>query len=320
MERRDITFDSSGERCAAWLYEPDAPAPYPCIVLAHGFGGVRTARLWAFAERFADAGLAALVFDYRHFGDSGGEPRQLIDIAEQHDDWRAAIECARRLEGVDPDRVALWGSSFSGGHVAVIAAEDHRVAAAISQGPFLDGLWALRAAGLADVARLTVAGLRDEARRLRGRPPYRIPIVGPPGRVAAMNSPDAEPGYRAMFEPGAEFINEVAARVGLRIGGYRPIRYARRIACPWLVCVADGDVVTPPQPARKAAARAPRADVRHYAGGHFDIYRGETFERVVGDEIDFLERHLLERADRRFGRAAEPSARAVSAESAAGTP
>jgi pimeloyl-ACP methyl ester carboxylesterase len=306
MERRDITFDSSGEQCAAWLYTPDAAGPHPCVVLAHGFGGVRTARLWAFAERFAAAGFAALVFDYRHFGDSGGEPRQLIDVPEQLDDWRAATAFARGHEAVDPDRVALWGSSFSGGHVAVIAAEDHRVAAAISQGPFLDGLWALRAAGPRDIWRLTVAGLRDEVARLRGRPPYLIPIVGPPGRVAAMNSPDAEPGYRALFGPDDEFRNEVVARIGLRIGSYRPIRHARRIACPWLVCVADGDAVTPPQPALKAAGRAPRSEVRRYGVGHFDIYVGETFERVVADEVDFLERHLL-------GRGAATGASPVSA-------
>jgi dienelactone hydrolase len=293
MERQDVRFDSGGERCAAWLYTPDTPGPHPVVVMAHGFGGVRTARLCAFAERFAAAGLAALVFDYRHFGDSGGEPRQLLDVGRQLDDWRSAIEFARSLEGVDPERVAIWGSSFSGGHVAVLAAEDHRIAAAVSQGPFLDGVWALRAAGPRNNFRLTVAGLRDEATRLRRRPPYLMPIVGPPGTLAAMNSPDAEPGYRALFSEGDEFRNEVAARIGLRVGLYRPVRHAGRIACPWLVSIADRDVVTPPQPALKAAARAPRSEVRRYDAEHFDIYVGETFERVVADEVEFLARHLL---------------------------
>ncbi len=181
---------------------PRRAGPHPFVVLAHGFGGVRGARLDAFAERFAAAGLAALVFDYRHFGDSGGEPRQLLDIKLQLDDWRNAVEFARSLPDVDAERVAIWGTSFSGGHVATIAAEDHRIAAVVSQGPFLDGVWALRAAGPRNALRLTVAGLRDEARRLRGREQYTIPLVGPPGTVAAMNSPDAEPGYRALFAPG----------------------------------------------------------------------------------------------------------------------
>jgi alpha-beta hydrolase superfamily lysophospholipase len=289
MERRDVTFDSGGSRCAAWLY-PGGPA---CIVLAHGFGAVRTARLDAYAERFAAAGLAALVFDYRHFGDSEGEPRQLLDIRRQLDDWRAAIAFARSLEDIDPERIVLWGSSFSGGHVARVASEDPRVAAAISQAPFADGLAALRAAGPADAWRLTVAALRDDLARMRRRPPFMMPIVGPPGQTAAMNSPDAEPGYRAMFPPGAEFRNEVAARVALRLGFYSPFRRAPRIACPWLVCVADRDAVTPPQPAIKGAMRAPRGELRRYAAGHFDVYRGELFERIMGDQLDFLARHGL---------------------------
>jgi fermentation-respiration switch protein FrsA (DUF1100 family) len=296
MRRRDVRFESAGERCAGWLYMPDSVGPHPIVVLAHGFGGVREARLGAFAERFASAGLAALVFDYRHFGDSGGSPRQLLDIGRQQDDWRAAIAFARGLEAVDPDRVALWGTSFSGGHVAVLAAEDHRVAAAISQGPMLDGVWALRAAGARNNVRLAVAGLRDELARLRGRPPHMLPVVGPPGSTAAMNHPDDEPGYRALFPPDVAFRNEVAARIGLRVGLYRPIRHASRIACPWLVCVADADVVTPPQPALRAAGLAPRGEVRRYEARHFDIYVGETFERVVADQLEFLERHLL-RAD-----------------------
>jgi dienelactone hydrolase len=305
MERRDVSFSSGGVQCAGWLYTPSEPGPHPIAVLAHGFGGVRTARLGAFGERFAAAGVAALVFDYRHFGDSGGEPRQLLDIKRQLADWRAAVAFARELDGIDPDRVAVWGTSFSGGHVAVIAAEDHRLAAAVSQGPFLDGIWALRAAGPRNILRLTAAGLRDEARRLRGRGPFMLPVVGPPGSLAAMNSPDAEPGYRALFEDDSQFRNEVAARIGLKVGMYRPIRHAARIACPWLVCVADRDVVTPPEPALAAAAKAPRGEVRRYPVGHFDIYVGETFEQVAADQVAFLEQHLLSDTggrDRRFAR------------------
>src|SRR4051812_44690070 len=293
MERQDLTFESGGEQCAAWLYMPAGHGPHPAVVLAHGFGGVRVARLWAFAERFAAAGIAALVFDYRGFGGSDGEPRQLLSVGRQLEDWRAAVAFTRELDGVDPDRVAVWGTSFSGGHVAVIAAEDARVAAAVSQGPFFDGLAALRAAGPANIVRMAVAGLRDEWRRLRRREAFMLPVVGAPGTLAAMNSPDAEPGYRALFSSQDEFRNEVAARIGLRVGLYRPIRRASRGRCPWLVCVADHDVITPPGPALAAAACAPRAEVRRYDAGHFDIYVGATFEQVVADQVDFLSRHLL---------------------------
>jgi dienelactone hydrolase len=155
--------------------------------------------LWAYAERFAEAGVAALLFDYRHFGASSGEPRQLLDIARQLEDWRAALAYARGLEGIDAERVAAWGTSFSGGHVAAIAAEDPRLAAAISQNPFMDGRATLRASTLTGLLKLTAAGLRDVLRRLRGRPPLHLPIVGPPGSLAAITTPDAGRGYRALF-------------------------------------------------------------------------------------------------------------------------
>ena len=113
MTREDVSFEVDGARCAAWLYRPEAATSI--VVMAHGWTGVREQRLGAYAERFAAAGLAALVFDYRHFGASEGEPRQLLDIKRQLADWRAAVEFARRLPGIE--RVALWGSSFSGGHV-----------------------------------------------------------------------------------------------------------------------------------------------------------------------------------------------------------
>jgi uncharacterized protein len=285
---------SGGHVCAAWLYAPEnGEPPYPCVVLGHGLGGVREARLDAFAERFAAAGIAALVFDYRHFGDSEGEPRQLVDIGRQLDDWRAAINFARMLTVLDASRLAVWGTSFGGGHVATIASEDLRLAAAISQVPFVDGLATSRAGGSRHALRLTAAGVRDELGRLLRRPPHMVPLVGPPGSLAAMTSPDAEPGYRALFASDGEFRNEVAARVFLRLTTYRPAVSAPQIACPWLVCVCEHDAVTPPAPAEKAAARAPRGEVRRYDAQHFDIYVGETFEAAVADQAEFLRRHLV---------------------------
>jgi pimeloyl-ACP methyl ester carboxylesterase len=297
--REDLTFESGGERCAAWLYRPDPGAwgegPHPIVVLAHGFAGTRAARLWAYAERFRDAGIAALVFDYRYFGDSSGEPRQLLSIGRQHEDWRAAIAFARTLEGIDPARVALWGSSFSGGHVVAIAAEDVRIKAVIAQTPFADGPSTLQQAGVGNIVKLTTAGLKDVARAARGREPYRIPAVGRPGETAAMNQPDSYDGYHGLFEPGEEFRNEFCGRAALVIGSYRPGAKAPQVLCPLLVITCAGDQVTPPGPARKMAERAPQGRAIEYGpewGGHFNIYVGELFEKTIADQIAFLREAL----------------------------
>jgi uncharacterized protein len=291
--RHDVAFRSGGDDCAAWLYRPEAGDGVPCVVLAHGWSGVREQRLDAYAERFAAAGLAALVFDYRHFGASGGEPRHLLDVGRQHEDWRAAIAFARGLDGVDPDRVALWGTSFSGGHVVAVAAGDPRVAAVVAQVPFADGLRNLPRLGARHALGLVREGLRDQIGAARGRPPHMIPAVGPPGSVSVMNTPDADPGFHALDPPGSSWRNETAARMCLKVSGYRPIRRAGDVECPILFAIADDDAITPPEFAEEAARRAPRSEVRRYAGaGHFDPYVGELFERVVADQLEFLVRHL----------------------------
>ncbi len=194
--------------------------------------------------------------------------------------------------GVDPDRIALWGSSYGGGHAIAIAAGDGGVRAVVAQVPHTDGPATLRAVGVADLLRLTGAGVRDLAGSLAGREPHLIPIVGPPGTLAAINSPGADAGYRALFPAGFTWRDQVSARSVLRVGTYSPGRHAARLGCPLLVQIVTEDAVTPTAPAARVAERAPRGELRSYPGEHFDIYVGELFERAVADQVDFLERHL----------------------------
>ncbi|MBV9002581.1 MAG: alpha/beta fold hydrolase [Solirubrobacterales bacterium] len=290
--RSDVVFSSGGTECAAWLYRRDREGPLPLVVMAHGFSGTRELRLDAYAERFAEAGLGALLFDYRHFGASGGEPRQLLDIAEQHADYEAAIAYGRGLDWVDPDRVALFGSSFSGGHVLVVAAQDGRIAAVVSQCPFTDGLATLPKLGLANIARMTLAGIRDQARALAGRAPCYIPAVGPPGSFAVMTTPDAEPGIKSLIPSETRWENRVAARIALRVASYRPGRAAAKLTCPVLFCLCDNDSLAPADTAAKYAAAAPRAEVKRYPVGHFEIYVDPTWQDAVAVQTEFLVRNL----------------------------
>ena len=290
--RTDASFTSGSETCAAWLYSPTGSEPSPVVVMAHGLGGVREMRLDAYAERFVDAGYAVLLFDYRHFGASGGEPRQLLDIGVQLEDWSAAVAHARTLNGVDPDRVIVWGTSFGGGHAIITAARDRRIVAAIAQCPFTDGLASLLAMQPAVTARLTVAALHDMVGAGRGKPPLMIATAGEPGATALMAAPDAAEGYLRLVPDGAPFRNEVAARVALRIPLHFPGRQARHIQCPIMFAVCEHDTVAPARATLRHARRAPRADIRTYPFGHFDIYVGEPFARAVADQIDFLRTHV----------------------------
>jgi fermentation-respiration switch protein FrsA (DUF1100 family) len=295
VKRVDAEFASDPGTCAAWLYVPDGDGPFPAVVLAHGWTGVREQRLDAFAVRFAEAGLAAVVFDYRHFGASSGEPRQLLDIKRQLADWAAAVTFARSRAEIDSARIALWGTSFSGGHVIETAARDPQIAAVVAQAPFADGLRNLPSLGVRLALRLTAAGLRDQIGAVLGRPPHMVASVGPPGSLAVMTTPDAEPGFRGIDPPGSSWRNEAAARIALRVSTYRPGRHSDRIAGPILFAIAEDDAITPPAFARASAARARHSEVRTYPGGHFDVYVGAGFERAVADQVDFLSRHLLRR-------------------------
>ena len=297
VNRVDVVFKSGGLNCAAWLYRPEGDGPSPCVILAHGFGGIREMRLDAYASRFARAGLAALAFDYRHFGTSEGEPRQLLDIKLQLADWAAAIAYARTLAAIDAERIALWGTSFSGGHVLQIAAQDKRIAAVVAQVPFVDGFAIMRSDIRANM-RLSTAWVKDELRRRQKKSPYYVKITGAPGTLAAITSPGAETGMRAMVFEDAPWQNSVAGRIFLPVGFYRPVKAVPRVQCPLLICVCDRDLVTPPGPAIKAARIAPRGELRQYSGTHFDIYVGELFEKAVADQTAFLTRCLLDAYER----------------------
>lgn len=293
--RHDVTFMSAGTPCAAWLYRPEGVKNPPIVVLAHGFAAFRELRLDAYAARFAQAGYAALVFDYRHWGASQGQPRRILDIAKQHADWRAAIAYARSLDGVDTTRVVAWGSSFGGGHVLNLAAHDHDLAAAIVQVPHVSGPASTFTQSPKLVARLILAGLRDQVGAWLGRPPYRTAAIGYLGDVAMMTSPGAAELVERMAGDKREELlaeNDVAARIVLRIPFYSPGRKVADITAPTLVQLAKYDDVTPYAKAKKIVARIPYGEVRSYDCAHFEPYLEPHFDGIVTDQIDFLNRHV----------------------------
>lgn len=275
-----------GEQLAAYVYRPGtARSDAPCVVMAHGFTGTRDDGLPGYAEAFRDAGFVVVLFDYRHFGASTGEPRQLLNIARQLDDYRAVIGWARGLDGVDPDRIVLWGTSYSGGHVLAIAAADARIAAVISQAPYTDSIATLMCVEPRNIVRLGVEALRDQLGAWLGRPPRLVPALGAPGTFAVMTAPGSLSTFEAFVGP--TWRNEFAARLIFKFPFYRPGLKAKHLKMPLLMCVCDQDATTPAVPSVKAAERAPRAELRHYPYGHFDIYQDP---QVKADQVAFLQR------------------------------
>lgn len=292
-ERLDCAFDSRGFRCAGWFYRPVAGDPAAVVVMAHGFGAQRSFGLVPIAEGFADAGYAVLLFDHRYLGDSEGEPRGLVDPFRQLDDWRAAIRFARSRTFVDTSRVVLWGTSFSGGHVISVAAEDRDLSAIIAQAPFVDPISTARLIGPLGVLRMMFAAGRDQIGSLIGLSPFCIPVHGPRGSTACLATEDSHEGFLSLVDD-PQWPNRCPARSAFAFARYRPLWRAHEVTCPALVVLAERDTLIAPSVVERAARKIPRGELERVDVGHFDVYHGIVRERLLAGQIAFLDRHVAE--------------------------
>ncbi|WP_458189298.1 alpha/beta hydrolase [Haladaptatus sp. NG-WS-4] len=288
--KNDADFESDGTRCAGWLYTPEGVSNPPVVVMAHGFAGERTFGLPDIAEQFVANEYAVFLFDYRNFGDSDGEPRNLVNPARHVADWEAAIDHVRGLDAVDRRRIALWGTSYSGGHVIEAAAGDHRLSAVVAQVPFVDGRVVAREAGLKKLLRGTVAGVRDLIRKYTFRSPHTVPVVGDPDEFAVMNTPGAKAGMLHLVPDPPVWENEIPARAFLDIPFYRPVSAIESVPCPLLLVAGRDDDIVPSSSVEAAAERADATYVE-LPVGHFDVYES-AMEEVLGYETAFLDRHV----------------------------
>jgi fermentation-respiration switch protein FrsA (DUF1100 family) len=295
--RQDVEFDAEGATLRGWLYVPDgAEGRVPAVVMAHGFSAVKEMYLDRFAEVFADAGLAALVFDNRNFGASDGEPRQEIDPWAQVRDYRHAITYASTRAEVDAERIGIWGSSYSGGHALVVGAIDRRVRCVVSQVPLISGHANFRALVRADF----IAGFReqfvaDRAARFRGEPPAMVPVVAEdPLAASALPTPDSWAWFTQTGETRApSWRNEVTLRSVEMFTEYEPGTYLPWISpTPLLIVVAERDHLTPADLAIAAYERANEPKrLALLPAGHFDAYV-DGFDAASVAACDWFVEHL----------------------------
>jgi hypothetical protein len=292
--RQNVQYSVNGQTISAWLYLPEKkPGPLPCLVMSHGFGGAKDFGLEKYALRFNEAGYAVLTYDYRHFGASEGEPRQLYDRVKQLEDVRASVAYVRRRPEIDPEKIVLWGTSASGGYGLVVAAEDDKIAGIIAQCAGLDhdadSKLFMEREGWGHFLKLFVHAQRDKGRSRFDLSPHTYPIVGKPGTIAMLTAPGALAGYTNLVQESETFKNEVCARALLLAHGPDPSEAARQVQCPALFLVCEQDnLVAPTSHVKAVDALGEKATVKTYPIGHFDIYEGAHFETAVNDMLAFL--------------------------------
>jgi fermentation-respiration switch protein FrsA (DUF1100 family) len=296
--RHDIEFKTDdGVTLRGWHYLPDTGAgPFPTVVMAHGYSAVKEMYLDSFAEVFARAGLASIVYDHRNFGASDGEPRQEIDPILQIRGYRDAITYAQSLPQTDANRIGVWGSSYSGAHALVVAAQDRRVKAVVSQVPLISGHDNARRLIRADyIAGFQALCEEDRRQRYAGQAPAMSPVVAEdPAAPSALPTADSWTWFTKTHKDRAPaWKNEVTLRSIEMFLDYEPGAHIAHISpTPLLMIVGLTDHLTAADQALAAYERAlePKR-LLTLKGGHFDAYT-QDFDAASGAACQWFSEHL----------------------------
>ncbi len=292
--RQDITFKVDDFALSGWLYLPeDTVKPVPCVVLSTGFCGTKDFLLEKYALKFMEAGFAAMAFDYRHFGDSEGEPRQLYSVSKQIEDIKAAVKFVCTRSEINTENIFIWGTSSSGNYGIVVAAEDKRIAGVIGQTPSLDhqaeGKMILKREGMGWFLRLILHAQKDKFRSRFGLSQHTFPAVGKPGTTAMLIAPGFYEGYQEITKGSKTFINEVCARIMLAFDEPNLFKSAEKVSCPVLFHLCEGDNLSLPNAHKKIETiLGEKVKFIKYPIGHFDIYFGEYFETSIVEQVSFI--------------------------------
>ncbi|UJR32652.1 hypothetical protein I4U23_020112 [Adineta vaga] len=300
--RRNVEFPAQdGVILRGWLYEPiskqDDKQRYPAIVITHGYGAVKELFVDKYAERFVQSNFVVLLYDHENFGESSGEPRQEIDPNKQVQGYSSAITYLQSLiDLVDSNRIGIWGTSYSGGHVLVVSANDKRVKCVVSQMPSINGRKNLKRRNKTEenYQRLLKALERDQKQREEGGIPRIIPII----------RPEEQPDWWNFFDVGhaeekdkwryKNWKNEQTLHSVQLYGEYNPEESIEKISpCPLLMLVADHDTVTFSEDEIEVfeqRAGEPKKLVK-FNGDHFSAYK-DQFELTANEANDWFKKYL----------------------------
>eukprot|EP00475_Leptophrys_vorax_P027511 TRINITY_DN3922_c0_g1_i1.p1 TRINITY_DN3922_c0_g1~~TRINITY_DN3922_c0_g1_i1.p1 ORF type:complete len:360 (-),score=111.09 TRINITY_DN3922_c0_g1_i1:47-1126(-) len=298
VTRKTFYIDSHGDKLHSWVFLPAKKTgdKVPVVVMAHGLGCIKIFGIEKYAIDFAKAGYAVVAFDYRGFAHSTGTPRSLIAWHKHLEDWEVVLDYITAnsgneiLEFVDPSRIALWGSSYSGGHVVAISGQSkHNIKAVVSQVPFVGDLITPLLPKDLESLRNTLMGtfvaIQDALRSLVNLPPLYVKVFGRPGETGILKRDD--PVLDQWIESSDEYWNnETPGRSLLHMLTYNPSGYVNTDHdIPTLFIVLDGDTICPPKAIDDLAAKFPKfSKTLHRPGPHFDCYenqRPELTQRVL---------------------------------------
>ncbi|KAF4556986.1 Prolyl oligopeptidase-like protein [Elsinoe fawcettii] len=304
MSFQDISFQTSDKvTLRGWFVTSSADTkglPAPCLVMSHGFSALKEMDLNTFADHFSKTlPIHCLIFDNRGFGESDhghGQHRHEILPAVQTSDIQDAITYAQSRPEVDPDRIGIWGSSYSGGHVLWVGAVDRRVKAVLSQVPCVNGWENWHRLIRPDFAEgINKAFQQDRLDRAAGKPPVMLPVVDEdPQKSSALPTPDSFTFFSGWAKK-SNWQNEVTLKSIEAFREYNPSAHVHNISpTPLLMTVAENDVLTPTHLALEAFSRAREPkQLQLLPGGHFDGYSGFYFERNAAVQVEFLRKWLL---------------------------
>lgn len=287
-----LDFPCGELRCTGYLHLPVNVEHPPVVLMGGGLATEWRFGSQGFINTFTQAGIATFNFDYRYFGESQGEPRQVIDVAKQLEDWRAALAFLRTRPEVDAQRIALWGSSLGGGHALSIGAEDAGVRAVVAQVPHVDSRAAMKTVPVSQMLKAVAYGLWDMLGSLVGREPFTVPVAVEPGEYGLLSWEGWKAHYLSLVPADSHWQNAVPARSLLLMGNYNPMDVAGNIKAPVQIAYGRKDVGIPVASIEATAQRIPGVDLQPFDGGHFDVYSGGIHDWLVQQQLRFLKAHL----------------------------
>jgi dienelactone hydrolase len=291
ITKERVKFLSDGTSCTGYLYLPESTKS-PCVILCAGFGGTQdTPSLISTSEALASEGIAAFTFDYRSFGESGGEPRQVMEIDRELQDILAAVEMVKARKEVDSTRLGLWGSSLGGGHVITTAAKLKDIKAVVAQIPYNGFPKKAEGRSFWQSMRLLRAMYKDKRNREKGRPPVYIAAVGQLGELAVMTSNEAATTIAGM--QSATWRNEIAPGGVFGMAKYKPGDYASQIKAHVLVCYGERDKEAQVPQTLELIKNLTHVEVKAYPVAHFDFYKPEIREGIIAEQLQFYKKYLF---------------------------